>query len=289
MPSSLIQQPLLQTYGYLVPGTDNIIAHSLGTLNPKLTATTEDGNTVKLKFRKLNADSIYIKVKDTLNVVIKMVQDPDKPVRKNKFSLSEGIDMGVRTLMMVRNVSVSYRNDYTMSLPGFMPNSKLLGQDNSSGLLSPGLDFAFGLTGDDYLYKAMDNGWLLSGDSIAHTASSTTGEDLQIKMTIEPIRDVKIDANASWNKTGNNRIQYMYAGMPSSRGGSFTMTTVTLGSAFEKHSSGNDYHSRSFDRFISSLPTVRDRIESQYEGAYYPQRSSLAGQPYDPANGGVDM
>jgi len=145
------------------------------------------------------------------------------------------------------------------------------------------------MTGDSYLYKAIDNGWLLSGDSIAHTATSNLTEDLQIKMTIEPMRDIKIDANASWNKSGNNRIQYMYAGMPTNRGGNFSMTTITIGSAFERHSSKNNYRSRSFDKFIKALPVMRDRIESQYEGARYPELSSLAGQAYNPANGGVDM
>ena len=273
----------------LYPGKKNVVKHSLGTLNTLVTATTKDGKNVKLKYRKLSADSVSFKVKDTLNVVIKMIQDPDLPVRKHKFNLREAADVGLRTLMMVRNVSVSYRNDYSMSLPGFMPNTQMFGQNNSTGLLAPGLDFAFGLTGDSYLSKAMGNGWLLSGDSIAHTASSNNTQDLQIKMTIEPFSDIKIDANASWNKSGSNRIQYMYAGMPSSRGGSFTMTTVTIGSAFEKHSSSNNYRSRSFDKLVNSLPTIRDRIESQYSGAIYPQRSSLAGQQYDPANGGVDM
>jgi len=273
----------------LLPGKRNVIIHNLGTFTPKLTATAKDGSKVKLRFRKLSGDSVAIKVKDTLNVVISMIQDPDTPVRKDRFNLHEGMDIVLRTLMMVRNVSISYRNDYSMTLPGFMPDSKTLGQNNVSGLMAPGLDFAFGLTGDDYLYKAMGNGWLLSGDSIAHTASSTASEDLQVKMTIEPFRNIKIDANASWAKSGNNRIQYMYAGMPSNRGGSFSMTTVTIGSAFERHSSGNNYRSRSFDRFINSLPVIQERIESEYNGAHYPARSSRSGQPYDRSDGGVDM
>ena len=218
-----------------------------------------------------------------------MVQDPDRVARKTRFNTREAMDIGLRTLMMVRNVSFTYRNDYSMSLPGFMPASQLFGQNNTSGLLAPGLDFAFGMTGDEYLYKAINNGWLLTGDSIAHTASSNATEDLQIKMTIEPFRDIKIDANASWSKSGSNRIQYMYAGMPSTRGGTFNMTTVTIGSAFERHSADNNYRSRSFDKMVNSLPTFRDRIESQYDGARYPIGSSRAGQPYDKANGGVDM
>jgi cell surface protein SprA len=273
----------------LLPGQRNVIKHDLGTLTPMLTATTKDGKSVKLKFHKMGTDSVYIKVKDTINVVIKMTQDPDRAVRKTRFNTREAMDIGLRTLMMVRNVSFTYRNDYSMSLPGFMPNSQMFGQNNTNGLLAPGLDFAFGMTGDEYLYKAINNGWLLTGDSIAHTASSTATEDLQIKMTIEPFRDIKIDANASWSKSGSNRIQYMYAGMPSTRGGTFNMTTVTIGSAFERHSSDNNYRSRSFDKMVNSLPTFRDRIESQYDGAHYPVGSSRAGQPYDKANGGVDM
>lgn len=273
----------------LFPDSVNIIPHNLGTLTPKLTAMLRDGTNVKLKFRKKGPDSISVKVKDTLTVMVKVVQDPDKPERSEKFAFEDGLKMALRTMMMVRNVSVSYRNDYTMSLPGFMPDSHIFGQHKSDGLLAPGLDFAFGLTGDDYLYKARNNGWLLSGDSIAHTASSTSIEDLQVKISVEPLRDIRIDASGSWNKTGSNRVQYMYRGMPSSRGGSFSMTTISIGSAFEKHSSANGYQSRSFDRFISSLPTIKDRIEAEYEGARYPAGSSRAGQVYDKSEGGVDM
>jgi cell surface protein SprA len=273
----------------LLPGQRNVVKHNLGTRSPRIIATDKEGNTVKIKFRRMGADSISIKVKDTTNVVIRIMPDPDAPVRENRFNPKNAVDFGLRTAMMIRNVSVSYRNDYSMSLPGFMPNSQLFGQNNSTGLLAPGLDFAFGLTGDDYLYKAMEKGWLLNSGDIAHTASSTATEDLQIKIGIEPFRDIRIDANASWSKTGANQIQYMYAGMPSSRGGSFTMSTISIGSAFEKHSAGNNYRSRSFDRFINSLPTICDRIESQYQGARYPDGSTLAGQAYDKSNGGVDM
>ena len=254
----------------LLPDTVNLIAHNLGTLTPKLTATLKDGSTVKLKYRKRGIDSISIKVKDTLNVMVKLIQDPDRDPRTKAFSVQEGLEMGLRALMMIRNVSVSYRNNYSMSLPGFMPNSQMLGQNKSGSLMAPGLDFAFGLTGDDYLYKAIDNGWLLSGDSIAHTAASTASEDLQLKMTVEPFRDIKIDANASWTNSTSNRIQYMYAGMPQTRSGNFTMTVVTIGSAFEKHSSDNGYRSRSFERFTENLDVMQSRIESLYEGAPYP-------------------
>ena len=56
--------------------------------------------------------------------------------------------------MMVRNVSVSYCNTFAMSLPGFLPNvGDMLGQRTGGGM-QPGLDFAFGLTGESYIDKA---------------------------------------------------------------------------------------------------------------------------------------
>ena len=98
----------------LIPGQRNVIVHSHGTLNTMINATTKEGKTIKLKFRKLGADSLLIKTKDTLDVVIRVSQDPDLPVRSKRFNLREGMDVGLRTLMMVRNVSVSYRNDHRL-------------------------------------------------------------------------------------------------------------------------------------------------------------------------------
>lgn len=273
----------------LLPNQRNVIVHGIGTLTPKLTATTQDGKSIKLKYRKLGTDSLSIKVKDTLNVVLRVIQDPDLPEKKHKFNLNDAMEIGLRELMMIRNISFTYKNDYSMSLPGFMPVSRLLGQNSTNSVLAPGLDFAFGLTDGDYLYKAISNGWLLTGDSIAHTVAWTGAQDLQVKMTIEPFRDIKIDASASWNKSQSNRVQYMYAGMPGSRSGTFGMTVISIGSAFERHTPNNNYRSRSFEHFMESLPVIRDRIESQYDGATYPIGSTLAGQPYNKANGGVNM
>lgn len=69
---------------------------------------------------------------------------------------------------MVRNVSFSYRNQYSMSLPGFMPTvGKAFGQKRNMGALAPGLDFAFGAVDDSYIDKARDRDWLLTNDRVA--------------------------------------------------------------------------------------------------------------------------
>ena len=43
-----------------------------------------------------------------------------------------------RVMMMVRNVSLSYTNRYSMSLPGFTPSvGDAFGQSRTTGVLSP--------------------------------------------------------------------------------------------------------------------------------------------------------
>ena len=102
-----------------------------------------------------------------------------------------------RALMMVRNVNFTYRENKSMALPGFMPTiGKAFGQ-RGGDILSPGLDFAFGFTDEDYIAKARENNWLLHVDSVATPATTSSTRDLQLKMTLEPARDLKIDLNAS--------------------------------------------------------------------------------------------
>ena len=272
-----------------VPDSTFVVEHNLGTLTPKVTATKKDGSTVKLKFKKIDADNISVKVKDTLNVVIRVVQDPDKPAKTANLTLRDGLDFGLRTVMMLRNVSVSYSNTYNMSLPGFMPSTELLGQTRRSGYIAPGMDFAFGLTGDDYLYKAIDRGWLLKNDSIAYSAASTEMQDLQIRAVVEPFVDLRIDLNSNWTKTGSGEIQYMYEGMPRTRSGSFNMSVITLGSAFERHTSANGYRSAKFSKLLDNMETIKGRLEDIYDGAPYPAQSSRRGQTFNKAGDEMDL
>ena len=67
------------------------------------------------------------------------------------------------------------------------------------------------------------------------------------------------------------------------------MTTISIGSAFEgPGNADNGYRSKTFDKFVASLEGYRRRIEQMYAGATYPQGTTLAGQPFDAANGTVD-
>ena len=100
------------------------------------------------------------------------------------------------------------------------------------------------MTGDSYIDRARERGWLLSNDSVATPATTNHTQDLQLRMTLEPVNNLKIDLNASRTQTTAKSIQYMYQGNPTTQSGSFTMTTLSLGSAFEgMGDAANGYHS----------------------------------------------
>ena len=273
----------------LLPDTLMKIKHGKNSKRLIVSAKTEDGKPFQLKYRKIDNNTIGIKSRLDSALKLKITVTPKEPLdNKGWYKTMQTI---ARTLMMVRNVSLSYSNQYSMSLPGFMPSvGDAFGQKRNQGAWAPGLDFAFGLTGDSYVDKARDRGWLLLSDSIATPASTNKTEDLQVRMTLEPVRNLKIDLNAARTQTTARSVQYMYEGSPTTQSGTFSMTTLSLRSAFEGMGDAeHGYHSASFERFCNSLESFRQRVEQRYVGTTYPQGSALAGQPFDAANGGVGL
>ena len=265
--------------------TGVVVAHNQKSKKIRVTATDSKGHRYPIKFKKVDENKIFITNLDSAKLRINVMALP-KMEERPWYTYLQG---ATRFLMMLRNVSVSYRNTYAMTLPGFMPNvGDMLGQHSGHSGMQPGLDFAFGFTGDSYIDKAYERGWLLCADSVSTPANTNAMEDLQIKAVVEPLPDLKIDLNASRTKNSNKSIQYMYAGMPTTQSGSFNMTIVSIKTAFESRGdASNGYSSKSFSRFQQYLNTFRDRVEQRYLGATYPQQSGMTGT-FDPAKGSVD-
>ena len=273
----------------LLPDTSITVTHSKNSKRLIVSAKTKEGKAFRLKYKVVDQNKIKITTKVDSQTVVKIAVTAKEPY-ENK-SWYKTAQVLARGLMMVRNVSFNYRDQYSMALPGFLPMIGNAFGQRRGDLMSPGLDFAFGMVGEGYLNKAVENNWLLMSDSIATPATTNSTKDLQLRMTLEPVRDLKIDLNASHTQNKARSIQYMYGGMPAIQSGTFSMTTLSLGSALEGIGDANTgYHSNTFEKFCNSIAGFRDRVQSHYEGTTYPVSSSwpgLSGKPYDEANGGV--
>ena len=264
----------------LLPDTTLSIRHGKNSKRLIVSAKTADGKLFPIKYKKVDNNQIKLISKVDSAKKIKISVLAKEPLEeKSWYKTWQTV---ARLAMMVRNVSFNYRSSYQLTLPGFTPSIGDAFGQKKVGSMAPGLDFAFGLLDDDYIGKARENDWLLRNDSVATPATTSKTENLQLRMTLEPVKDLKIDLSAVRTQTTQKSIQYMYEGTPTTQSGSFQMSTISLSTAFEGMGDANSgYRSKTFEKFVNSLAGYRDRVEAQYAGTVYPAGSALSGGKFD--------
>ena len=264
----------------LLPDTSFNIRHGKNSKRLIVSAKTADGKLFPIKYKKVDNNQIKLISKVDSAQKIKISVLAKEPLEeKSWYKTWQTV---ARLAMMVRNVSFNYRSSYQLTLPGFTPSIGDAFGQKKVGSMAPGLDFAFGLVDDDYIGKARENDWLLRNDSVATPATTSKTENLQLRMTLEPVKDLKIDLSAVRTQTTQKSIQYMYEGTPTTQSGSFQMSTISLSTAFEGMGDANSgYRSKTFEKFVNSLAGYRDRVEAQYAGTVYPVGSALGGGKFD--------
>ena len=264
----------------LLPDTTLSIRHGKNSKRLIVSAKTADGKLFPIKYKKVDNNQIKLISKVDSAKKIKISVLAKEPLEeKSWYKTWQTV---ARLAMMVRNVNFNYRSSYQLTLPGFTPSIGDAFGQKKVGSMAPGLDFAFGLVDDDYIGKARENDWLLRNDSVATPATTSKTENLQLRMTLEPVKDLKIDLSAVRTQTTQKSIQYMYEGTPTTQSGSFQMSTISLSTAFEGMGDANSgYRSKTFEKFVNSLAGYRDRVEAQYAGTVYPAGSALSGGKFD--------
>ena len=264
----------------LLPDTSFNIRHGKNSKRLIVSAKTADGKLFPIKYKKVDNNQIKLISKVDSAQKIKISVLAKEPLEeKSWYKTWQTV---ARLAMMVRNVSFNYRSSYQLMLPGFTPSVGDAFGQKKVGSMAPGLDFAFGLVDDDYIGKARENDWLLRNDSVATPATTSKTDNLQLRMTLEPVKDLKIDLSAVRTQTTQKSIQYMYEGTPTTQSGSFQMSTISLSTAFEGMGDANSgYRSKTFEKFVNSLAGYRDRVEAQYAGTVYPAGSALGGGKFD--------
>ena len=264
----------------LLPDTSFNIRHGKNSKRLIVSAKTADGKLFPIKYKKVDNNQIKLISKVDSAQKIKISVLAKEPLEeKSWYKTWQTV---ARLAMMVRNVSFNYRSSYQLTLPGFTPSVGDAFGQKKVGSMAPGLDFAFGLVDDDYIGKARENDWLLRNDSVATPATTSKTDNFQLRMTLEPVKDLKIDLSAVRTQTTQKSIQYMYEGTPTTQSGSFQMSTISLSTAFEGMGDANSgYRSKTFEKFVNSLAGYRDRVEAQYAGTVYPAGSALSGGKFD--------
>lgn len=273
----------------LQPDTTFNIKHNMRTTKVKVTAVTEDGRPIQVKTKPVDPNTIQVLTTGTDNVKFTIVE-----VLKDEKSTWQNVgEYATRFVISPRNISFRYRNTRSLTLPLYNPGiGNVFGQSTSYGPMAPGLDFAFGFAGEEYIDRALERGWLITDDGQTSPAIVSHTRELNFEANIELLKGLKIQLTMNRTDNRNNQVQFMYADMPTTRTGSFTMTHCAIGSALGSSSPDNGYENSAFNKFLENIPVMRDRIEAQYAGVHYPtggfmQNMPMAGQPFDPRVGTV--
>ena len=166
------------------------------------------------------------------------------------------LDGTLRVLMLVRNISANYSEGNGTFLPGYMGKPNMIGLDFTDG--SPGFLFVFGGQPDVQSIGARRH-WLTT-DSLMNVAyRRTRNQVINLRATVEPFKDFRIDVSANRNFT-QNFTEYFRAFEDGSlehytpmQNGSFSMTYCGLKNFF-----GNQ--DEIFEQFKDARATIAQRL-----------------------------
>ena len=276
----------------LSPDSAIVINHKLGNKNVKVTATTSDDKPFKVEFKAKDKDNVEITTLGDENLKF-TITEIQKGETKNFFT--EAAQYTARVLMSVRNINLRLKKTTSLNVPQFIPEiGDAFGQTDHYDVMAPGLDFAFGLVGKSYIEKALNRNWLLGDKNQITPAVYACTNEFNAEVQLEPIAGLKITLTGNRTDSRNSQIQFMYADPTSTYGGSYTKTHMAIATALKGFDANDNYHSEVFDKFLSNIPIVADRIQQQYMGVTYPNRgfiqgTAFAGNTYSIDNGAVNM
>ncbi len=274
----------------LRPDTTFTIRHNLRNKKVKITAVTAD-DSKPFVFKHKVADANTVEILTPSDKDIKFTIE--EVLKEDKSVWREIGEYALRLAMSPRQASIRWKRTSTMTIPLFRNGvGDIFGQSTQYGPMSPGLDFAFGFAGEDYIYKAKDRGWLITDDGQTSPALWSRANELNLEFTVEPVKGLKVQLTMNRTDNRTNQVQFMYADMPITRSGSYTKTHCAIATALGSSNAASGYYSAPFQKMLDYIPVIADRYTALYNGVLYPaggfmNGNPLSGQPFNPQIGGV--
>ncbi len=274
----------------LRPDTTFTIRHNLRNKKVKITAVTaDDSKPFVFKHKVVDANTVEILTPSDKDVKFTI----EEVLKEDKSVWREIGEYALRLAMSPRQASIRWKRTSTMTIPLFRNGvGDIFGQSTQYGPMSPGLDFAFGFAGEDYIYKAKDRGWLITDDGQTSPALWSRANELNLEFTVEPVKGLKVQLTMNRTDNRTNQVQFMYADMPITRSGSYTKTHCAIATALGSSNAASGYYSAPFQKMLDYIPVIADRYTALYNGMLYPaggfmDGNPLSGQPFNPQICGV--
>ncbi len=266
------------------------ITHRLGSELVSVQAADSTGRKIALSYKATGSAKVRITPKQDCAAATITVTTLD-PNKRTPAQVTG--DMFAYVGTMFRRVQVTYRENNSTTVAGFAPEAGFMGQRRTDGIYAPGFDFAFGFVPTNFVEKAKERGWLSGDTTVVQPATRATTQDLDIKITLEPLPGLKIQLNGKRYYAQSTSIIYSYEQLQETMTGSFNITQIAAGTAFDRIGKQEDnFANAAYDQFLENIGIVQGRVQEQYTGAVIPDAgfargTVFAGQTYDPAKHGT--
>ena len=169
----------------------------------------------------------------------------------------------IGVLTSLKTIRGTYSRTEGIFLPGYQPQSNIFGEDLNFD--APGIGFLLGSQAD-IRNKAVSRGWI-SNDTLQNQLYiSTLKEDLQLKATVEPVHDLRIELSVFKTQDRSYQTNFKYLASTNNfvnlspiTSGSYSISYVSIGTAFSKEN-GIDNISKPFQKFLSNRAVISQRL-----------------------------
>jgi cell surface protein SprA len=273
----------------LRPGVARAITHNLKTRDVTVKVTDASGKEIKGKLDIVTENKVNFTASEQVDNATVTV-DGRVPKKRNPVIVAS--EFFVRFLLGIRNMSLTLTSAEGQLLPGYLPETGLLGMKKYSGAMAPGWPFILGYSEKNFFNKVVSNGWLSQDTLLNSPAISNKNQTISFRSLIEPIPGLRIDLNADRRYSEAISAYYiadLNGNFPDSTrntmvGGNFTISIISWGTAFEKISKGEEYISPTFEAFKDNTLIVSQRRADErsfIDPGYDPDTDPVTGDPVE--------
>lgn len=257
--------------------TTKTINHKLKTDDVKVRIVTPAGTEVESEVTIVNENRVNVTVPENVSQAQVIVT--------GRHEVGEGVFYKIaqytaRTLMSIKNISISYSSSDGTIMPGFLPEPTIFGSGgynpdpvmfgDIAGSNAPGFPFLFGWQDDDFARKAISKGWYTKDTTLNSPYRMNHNETFSIRANVEPIPFLRIDLTANRSYSENMQEYYNYnpeTGNFSADNktiqGNFTMSINTWSTAFTKMGDADIPESKAFQTMMDNRQVIAWRLANR--------------------------
>jgi cell surface protein SprA len=254
-----------QSLPRLRKNTQKSINHNLGTTELSVTAKNAEGGNVPINFTVSGPNRVRVSSPDSIDLEnVTIYVEGTKPKPQNPLIiLMEG---GVKTLIGLKDVSISVTQEGGTYMPGYNQKTNLFGLDKT--FTSPGLAFVAGVQNRNFDSVAYTNRWTTRTTTyLLDPTTYKNATNINIRGTYEPFQGFKVEllANRTYSEVLNryyNTDNGRYDKSSDMLSGSYSISVWTIGSSFNDLNS-KTYASKVFNQFSKNRSIISERLATR--------------------------